>query len=63
MALQGLVVNPAVGNIWTASQQGADAQGRYSVPAGQTSLVIAGPNLTGRNVRVTLGGSSVLVAQ
>ena len=57
------VVHPAVGNIWTASEQGADAQGRYSVPAGQTSLVIAGPNLTGRNVRVTLGSSSVLVAQ
>jgi hypothetical protein len=59
----GVVANPAVGNVWTPSQQGADAQGRFSVPAGQTSLVIAGPVADSRNVRVTRAGASVLVAQ
>jgi hypothetical protein len=52
----------AVGNTWVAFEQGADAQGRYSVPAGQTANVISGP-LTGRNVRVDASTSSVTVAQ
>jgi hypothetical protein len=52
----------AVGNTWVASEQGADAQGRYSVPAGQTANVITGPT-TGRNVRIDAAGSSVTLAQ
>jgi hypothetical protein len=52
----------AVGNTWVASEQGADAQGRYSVPAGQTANVITGPT-TGRNVRIDGAGSSVTLAQ
>jgi hypothetical protein len=59
----GAVDAPAVGNVWTPSQQGTDAQGRFSVAAGQTSLRIAGPITNSRNVRVTRTGASVLVAQ
>jgi len=43
----------AVGNTWTASEQGADAQGRYVLPAGQTApLEVAGPVTTGGNYRL-----------
>jgi len=37
----------AAGNTWKADQQGADAQGRYPVPAGQTVLEILGPTAAG----------------
>lgn len=53
----------AVGNVWVASEQGANAQGRYAVPAGQTANVISGPVPSGRNVRIDAATSSVTVAR
>jgi hypothetical protein len=57
------VAVPAVGNTWIAFEQGADAQGRYAVPAGQTANVIGGPTSSGRNVRIDAATTSVTVAQ
>ena len=37
-AFGGLATLNAVGNTWTASQQGADANGRYSVPPNFTPV-------------------------
>ena len=39
----------AVGNTWTANQQGADGQGRYVVPSGQTVLEVKGRVTAGAN--------------
>ena len=45
----------AVGNTWAASQQGADAQGRYAVPPGQSVLEAVGPVTTGPNYLLVTG--------
>jgi hypothetical protein len=42
----------AVGNAWTANQQGADAQGRYTVPAGKTVYEVTGKTTGGANYRL-----------
>ena len=39
----------AVGNTWTANQQGADGQGRYLVPPGQSVLEVKGMAAAGAN--------------
>ena len=39
----------AVGNTWTPNQQGADAQGRYVVPSGQTVYEVKGRATAGAN--------------
>ena len=57
-AFGGLATVNAVGNTWTASQQGADANGRYSVPPTFTPVpktgAAAGVNYTIQNAVSTL---------
>ncbi|MEO6363763.1 MAG: right-handed parallel beta-helix repeat-containing protein, partial [Caldimonas sp.] len=49
----GAVDISAVGNTWLANEQGADAQGRYALPAGQTTpLIVIAPVTAGRNYRL-----------
>ena len=56
----------AVGNAWKANAQGADAQGRYAVPAGLTALDVSGPasgTTAGPHYRLGAGTSLRLAGQ
>jgi hypothetical protein len=53
----------AAGNVWAANQQGSDGLGRFSVPAGQTVLEVAGPVTTGANYRLASTAKIRLAAQ
>jgi hypothetical protein len=59
-SLGGLVT--AVGNEWTASQQGADALGHYAVLVGST-LDIHGPSAVGPNHGVSFAGATLRLAE
>lgn len=52
----------AVGNTWTASQQGADAMGRYVAVGDGGVLEFLGPT-SGQNVRAANAGTRVRVAE
>jgi hypothetical protein len=54
---------PAVGNTWTANEQGADGAGRYAVPAGQTVLEATGKVLTGANYRLQWTNATLRLAE
>jgi hypothetical protein len=53
----------AVGNTWVANQQGADAQGHYAVPQGQTVLEVTGPTTTGVNYRLSGANATLRLAE
>jgi len=53
----------AVGNAWIPNEQGADAQGHYSAPAGAGQQLIVMNVGSGRNYQLPYNGSSLLLAE